>query len=141
MSNKQSTFQLGFINTSDTDITFLLSLKGLHVQACTEQKVTFPLPRDRPAPAGQINQLAPDPDPSPTRQYIIIELNLHKKVYLLKHPKVKSQLMSMVHRYAESDVFTPKSGGNVGETELLKLELKMAPGSLIKKTPRPLNPV
>ena len=51
---------------------------------------------------------------------------------------VKGQLLCMVHKYA--DVFTPKSEGNVGQTDLLELELKMAPGSVVRKKPRPLNP-
>ena len=44
----------------------------------------------------------------------------------------------MIHKYA--DVFTPKSEGKVGVTDLLELELKLAPGSVVTQKLRPLNP-
>jgi hypothetical protein len=44
----------------------------------------------------------------------------------------------LIHKYA--DVFTPKSEGKVGVTDLLELELKLAPGPVIRQKPRPLNP-
>jgi hypothetical protein len=44
----------------------------------------------------------------------------------------------MIHKYA--DVFTPKSEGKVGVTDLLELELKLAPGPVVRQKPRPLNP-
>lgn len=108
------------------------------MEACTEQKVNYPLPNDQPVFAGQINQMNKT-ETSPTRQTEIIEeLGIHKNEYLSEHPRVKNQLLSLVHIYA--DVFTPTSEGKVGETDLLELELKMAQGPAIKQKPRPLNP-
>ena len=63
---------------------------------------------------------------STTRQTEIIgELKIHQNEYLAQHPGVKNKVLSLIHKYA--DVFTPKSEGRVGETDLLELELKMAP--------------
>ena len=44
----------------------------------------------------------------------------------------------MIHKYA--DVFTPKSEGKVGVTDLFELELKLAPWSVVRQKLRPLNP-
>ena len=56
---------LGFINTSEQDITLFPSLQGLFVSASTEQRVTYPLPRGAPQPKGTICQLEPSADPLP----------------------------------------------------------------------------
>jgi hypothetical protein len=44
----------------------------------------------------------------------------------------------MIHKYA--DVFTLKSEGKVGVTDLLELELKLAPGPVVRQKHQPLNP-
>ena len=114
----KTAFQMGFINTSDQDITLLPSLQGLHASACGEQKVTYPLPPEQQQPAGSINQLDHNQELSTTRQTEInSELCIHENKYLKDHPWVKSQLTCMIHKYA--DVFTPKSEGKVGVTDLL----------------------
>jgi hypothetical protein len=95
-------FYLGFINTSEQDITLLLSLEGLFVSACDKQKVTYPLPLGKSQPAGNICRLNHSPNLSTTRQAeIITELNINKNQYLTTHPRVQRQLMCLVHKYAD----------------------------------------
>ena len=81
---------MGFINTSDQDVTLLPSLQGLHAVACSEQKVTYPLPPGHQQAAGSINQLTLDQELSTTGQTeIVTELCIHENEYLKKHPRVK----------------------------------------------------
>ena len=136
---KGTTFYMGFINTSEQDVTLLPNLKGLHAVACGEQKVTYPLPPGHQQIVGSINQLTPDQEPSATRQTeIVTELCINKNEYLKDHPWVKGQIICMIHKYA--DVFTLKSEGKVGVTDLLEFKLKLAPGAVVRQKPRPLNP-
>ena len=135
----KTAFYMGFINTSDQEVTLLPSLEELHASACGEQKVTYPLPPEQQQPAGSINQLDPNQELSTTRQTeIISELCIHENEYLNDLPGVKGQLTCMIHKYA--DVFTPKSEGKVGVTDLQELELKPAAGPVVRQKPRPLNP-
>ena len=137
--NLKMTFYMGFINTSDQDITLLPNLEGLYASTCGEQKVTYPLPPGQPKPTGSINQLNPNQKLSTTRQTeILTELCINENQYLKDHPRVKGQLTCMIHKYAY--VFTPKSEGKVGVTDLMELELKLAPGPVVRQKPRPLNP-
>ena len=134
----KATFQLGFINPGEQDETLTPGLQGFYVEACVDQKVDYPQRGKRIAPTGHIRQMQ-DAALSPTRQAEIIgELKIHQNEYLAQHPGLKGKTLGLVHKYA--DVFTPKSEGRVGETDLLELELKMAPGPAIRQKPRPLNP-
>ena len=132
-------FYLGFINTSEQDITLLPSLKGLFISTWDKQKVTYPLPPVQPKPAGNICQLNSNQNLSTTCQTeIITELNINKNQYLTAHPRVQRQLTCLVHKYAI--LFTPKYKGKVGVTDLVELELKLAPGAVVRQKPRQLNP-
>jgi hypothetical protein len=69
---KGTTFYMGFINTSEQDVTLLPTLEGLHAVTCCEQTVTYPLPPGHEPAAGSISQLTPDQEPSATRQTEIV---------------------------------------------------------------------
>ena len=45
---------------------------------------------------------------------------------------------NLITKYA--DVFTPKSEGQVGVTDLVELDIKMKPGTPIRQRVQPLNP-
>ena len=107
----------------------------MHAEACTEQKITYTLLKDKLVPTCHINQMTQRTGLSATRQANNKkELAIHKNEYLTEHPRVKGQLLCI---YA--DGFTPKSEGKMGQTDLLELELKMALGSVVRQKPRLLN--
>ena len=129
---------MGFINTSEQDVTLLPTLQSLHAVTCCEQNVTYLLPPGHKPAAGSIIQLTLDQKPSATRQTeIVTEVCINKNGYLKDHPQVKGQIICMIHKYA--DMFTPKPEGKVGVTDLLELELKLTPGPVVRQKPRHLN--
>ena len=69
---------------------------------------------------------------------IIKELKLEDKALLKADPKSMRAARSLITKYA--DVFTPKSEGQVGVTDLVELDIKMKPGTPIRQRVRPLNP-
>ena len=104
------------------------------------------LPRLQDMTTGPILlQLGESPSKPPETRAIIglkasnqqIPISLSKPI-LKDHPQVKGQLTCMIHKYA--DVFTPKSEGKVGVTDLVQLELKLAPGPVVRQKTRHLNP-
>ena len=68
---------------------------------------------------------------------IIRELKLEEKLLLKDDPKNMKKARSLITKYA--DIFTPKSEGQVGKTDLLELELNMKEGTPIRQRVRPLN--
>jgi hypothetical protein len=56
----------------------------------------------------------------------------------LEHKPLLKAARNLITKYA--DVFTPKSEGQVGLTNLVELDIKMKPGTPFRQRVRPLNP-
>ena len=131
--NNGSSFKILFINTANEDRWVRTKNAVVELFTCNNRGVSYPH-KEKPELSAHINQINYCLE---RQKEILEELKIDENKYLKEHPKIKAKTISLITKYA--DVFTPKSEGKVGETDLVTMELKMKPGPAIRQKVRPLN--
>ena len=120
--NNGSSFEILFINTANEDRWVRTKNAVVELFTCDNRGVSYPH-KEKPELSAHINQINYCLE---RQKEILEELKIDENKYLKEHPKIKAKTISLITKYA--DVFTPKSEGKVGETDLVTMELKMKPG-------------
>ena len=132
--NTESTFEILFINTQNEDKWVRAQNAYVELYTCDDRGVNYPH-KEKPKLSAYINQINYCLE---RQKEILKELKIEENKFLTEHLKIKAKTTALITKYA--DVFTPKSEGKVGVTDLVTMELKMKPGPAIRQKVRPLNP-
>ena len=140
--DQEALVEIVLLNTTEDAITVNAKrLKGQSMSLCRRARMHMPgarLPATATAATvsapGRIDRMLT----SDMTEEVIKELKLEEKPLLKADPKSMRAARNLITKYA--DVFTPKSEGQVGVTDLVELDIKMKPGTPIRQRVRPLNP-